>query len=758
MINANEHSKPFGISFISSYVPRHCGIAKFTSDLANSIIKQLPGNIYSVDITALNDIPEGYRYSSEVKFEIKAQSINDYKEAAYFLNLSDSDVVSIQHEFGLYGGDYGSNILYLLEKLNKPIVTTLHTIVENPSDDELKILKEIGERSSFLVVLSRKSIKMLKDVYDIGEEKINFIPHGAPDVPFLDTVYYKDKFKISDKRVILTFGLLSPGKGVEDVINSLPGVIEKYIDVIYIVLGATHPNIKRKFGESYRDSLENLVKKLGLENHVMFINRFVDDKELLEFLLMSDIYVSPYNHKEQVVSGTLTYALACGKAVVSTPYWYAEEILNDGKGMLVPFKNPDYLKDVFVDLLIDENIRNKLRKNAYDAGREMIWKNVGKSYASVFHKAAEEFKSGKILPVQHSKFKLLPYLPEVNLNHVKNLTDSTGILQHATFSIPNPNEGYCTDDNVRALLISMIYEQIYSESGIKDYINKYLMFVHYSFNEQKGLFRNFMSYDRRWLEETGSEDCNGRVIFVLGYMVKNASSSSILGLTKSLFDKSIKNMTQFKSLRAIAYIIMGCILYLERFSGARDIKKICRTFAENLFEHYDKSKDKDWLWFENKLTYINGRLPQALLMAGRLFGNDAYLKAGLESLSWLYNELYDREKNCLSIVGNNGWYEKGKQKAKYDQQPIEIPPLIDAFYQAYYITRDYEWVKRLGLAFSWFLGNNERQEILYNYETGGCYDGLTSTMINQNQGAESTISWLLSLLRMSRISQELQIE
>ncbi|MEO8210894.1 MAG: glycosyltransferase family 4 protein, partial [bacterium] len=698
-------SKTFGISFVSSYIPRRCGIATFTSDLAESI-KNLDPQEYSVNISALNDTPEGYKYPSDVNFEIKDKNVNDFKEAANYLNLSDADVISIQHEFGLYGGEAGSNILNLINKLNKPVVTTLHTVLENPSIDELKVMKEIGNRSSFTVVQSKRSFDILERVAKIPRRKIKYIPHGAHDVPFLDPAFYKDKFKLSEKKVILTFGLLSPGKGFEDAISSLEFVIEKYPDVMYIILGATHPNVKKQFGESYRNSLENLVQKMGLKNNVMFINRFVNTKELLEFLLMSDIYVSPYRNKEQAVSGTLTYALACGKAIVSTPYLYAEELLEDEKGILVPFKDPKAMGAAITELLLDENKRNRLRKNAYDAGRGLIWSNVGKLYTELFKKAAEQFKANKSVPVISSLNNFLPSLPDVNLTHLKNLTDCTGIFQHATYSIPNPNHGYCTDDNVRALLVSIMHKIYSSEEKIDPYINRYLTFVYNSFNEEKGLFRNFMSYERKWLEESGSEDCNGRVIFVLGYLINNTASQSILGLVKNLFDLSIKNMTEFKSPRAISYVILGCISYLNKFSGASEIKKILNELSYRLFEYYVNTKTEDWLWFENYLTYVNARMPQALIMAGKYFNKEEYVTAGIESLGWLYKILYDEDNKHLSLIGNEEWYVKGMSKSKYDQQPVEIPALIDACYQAYLVTKNNIWIKHAGTAFSWFLGNN----------------------------------------------------
>lgn len=750
--------KEIEVAFVSSYVPRKCGIATFTKDLADSI-SDLDGGeagIGSITVTALNDIAEGYKYPSEVNFEIRDKSINGYKEAAQYLNLSSANVVNVQHEFGLYGGEGGSNILYFFEKLRKPVVTTLHTVLEEPSKEEYKVLKEIARRSVYLVVQSAHSHEVLQDIMKIPSSKIKLIPHGAHDVPFMDPAFYKDKFNLSEKKVLLTFGLLGPGKGHEDVINALPGIIENYPDVMYIILGATHPNVIRHSGESYRNSLENIVKKNGLENNVMFINKFVTTKELLEYLLMSDIYVSPYRNKAQAVSGTLTYAVACGKAVVATPYRHAEELLKNERGIVVPFSDPSSMSKAISDLLLDENKRNRLRKNAYTEGRKMTWENVARKYSKVFLSAVRNFRTYTSLPVQ-SITNELPLLPEVNLTHLKRLTDCTGIFQHATYSIPNPHHGYCTDDNVRALLVAFMHKAYFNDNETDHLINIYLTFVFHSYNEENGLFRNFMSYDRKWLEEKGTEDCNGRVIFVLGYLIKNSDSNSIIGLAKNLFDKSVKNMKNFRSPRAIAYIMLGCIFYLNKFSGASEIKNILNTMSYFLFELYVNVRTDDWKWFENILTYVNARLPQAMLMAGDFLDNEKYKEAGIESLEWYYNVLQEQESNNVSLIGNDGWLEKGKSKTKFDQQPIEIPPLIDACYQAFLITGDDTWVKRIGTSFSWFLGNNDRQEPLVDFTSGGCYDGLTPISVNENQGAESTISWLLSLHRMIIISHQLQL-
>lgn len=753
--------KQINVSFVATYIPRQCGIATFTNDLANSVVELMGEKLSDgkpVNITALTDTAEGYKYGSEVKFEIKDQEINDYKEAAHFLNHSSSEIICLQHEFGIFGGEHGENIVLLLQNMNKPVVTTLHTVIESPLPEQLNIIREIGSYSSYIIVQSSRASRMLENIYKIPKEKIHFIPHGGPDVSFIDPAYYKDKFNLIDRKVILTFGLLSPGKGLEDVILSLPRVVKKFPHIAYIILGATHPNVKRAHGEEYRHTLENFVISNSLENNVIFINRFVSYKELLEFLLMSDIYISPYQHKNQIVSGTLTYALSCGKAIISTPYWYAEDILTDQTGILVPFKDSAAIGDALIDLLGSESKRNRMRKNAYDKGRGMIWSAVASKYIDLFQKAREGYKKTTHPQITRDRSSLFPSLPEVDLDHLITLTDTCGIFQHAKYSIPDRSQGYCSDDTSRALLVTVMNRNMFYSDRVLSLMNIYLSFLMDAFNKEKKLFRNFMGYNREWLEERGSEDSNSRVLFTLGYIIKNPPYESYLHLSKSLFEECIGSTSGFTSPRAYARIIIGSILYLSNFSGARDIRKLCRALIERLSSMYNDSAGPKWKWFENILTYSNGRLPQALLMAGQFFRNKEYIDKGLTSLKWLYNVQHDKEANTISLIGNKGWLEKGKQKAKYDQQPVEIPSLIDACYQAYKITRDEDWIERIGTIFSWFLGNNDRGETLYDYSTGGCFDGLSESVINKNMGAESTLSWLISLHRMIQIRRDLMVK
>lgn len=753
--------KQINISFISTYIPRQCGIATFTHDLANSVVSLMGEKLNDgkpVNITALTDIPEGYKYGSEVKFEIKDQELDNYKEAAYFLNQSPSEIISLQHEFGIFGGEHGENIVLLLQNINKPVVTTLHTVIDSPLPEQMSIVREIGNLSSYTIVQSSRASKMLETIYKIPKEKIKHIPHGGPDVPFIDPAYYKDKLNLIDKKVILTFGLLSPGKGLEDVILSLPRVVNKYPDTVYIILGATHPNVKKAYGEEYRHTLENLVINNSLGANVIFINRFVSYKELLEFLLMSDIYISPYQHKNQIVSGTLTYAMSCGKAIISTPYWYAEDILKGDTGMIVPFKNPSAMGDALIELLGSESKRNRFRKNAYDKGRGMIWSAVASRYIDLFQMAREKYKKPAMFPITKDKSALFPSLPEIDLDHLITMTDTCGIFQHSKYSIPDRSHGYCSDDTARALLVTVMNRNMFYSENVLGLINIYLSFLMDAFNKETKLFRNFLGYNRSWSEESGSEESNSRVLFTLGYIVKNPPFESYLSLSKSLFEECIRSTIKFKSPRAYARIIIGCILYLNKFSGVRDIKKICRIFIERLQELYKSNSEPKWNWFENIVTYSNGRMPQAMLMAGEFFKNKEYTDIGLESLTWLFNIQYDKTNNTLSLIGNNGWLKKGQPKAKYDQQPVEIPSLIDACYQAYKITNDESWIRKAGIAFSWFLGINDRGATLYDYATGGCYDGLSESMVNKNMGAESTLSWLISLHRMIQIRRDLMVK
>jgi len=636
----NPILKPVKVAFIATYPPRKCGIGVFTNDLVNSLMEVYEDPISSrFQVVAMNNTSEDksvvsplMEYPSEVMFTINSHRKSDYKAAADYLNLSDSEVICIQHEFGIFGGEEGNYILNLMQNLKKPAVTVLHTVLDQPQAYQKEVLQNICKLSTNVVVIADKAKGMLTDIYGVDEDKIIKIHHGTPDVPFLDPSYYKEYFGAENNKVLLTFGLISPSKGLEYAIEAMAEVVKEFPDALYLILGATHPEVKKKYGEKYRISLERLVKEKKLEKNVIFHNRFVSSDELSRFLVGTDVYVVPYLSEQQISSGTLAYAVACGKSVVSTPFWYASELLADNRGSLVPFKDSKKMAEAIKDVLRDEKIRNGYRKKAYQYGRDMIWHQVASNYAETFskavytysHKAAEK----NVLLKNTEEFTL----PEVNLSHLQTLTDDTGLFQHAKFTIPDRNHGYCTDDNARALIVAIQNWELYHKEDVLPLLNRYISFIRHSVDEKTGRVKNFMSYDRRWLEEYGSDDCQGRVVHAIGYAIAHASNKNIDGVAISLFKLLLKPVKKISAPRAWAQIIIGAIYYLRRFGGDTEVKEIAVTLMDKLSKMTAKNSTDDWFWFEDILTYENGRIPQALIAAGRKFNNKEVEEQGIKIL------------------------------------------------------------------------------------------------------------------------------
>lgn len=746
----NTNSYPKKIAFIGNYLPRRCGIATFTTDLLTAVGKEYPeGECWAV---AINDIPEGYQYPSRVRFEINQPVLQEYRLAADFLNISRVEGICLQHEFGIFGGENGSHVLELLSNLRMPVVTTLHTVLQEPGREQKNIFKSIAKFSDRLAVMSRRAAKILQAVYGVPPEKISVIPHGIPDIPFVDPNYYKDQYGVEGRKVILTFGLLSPNKGLETVIDALPAVVRRHPEVVYIVLGATHPNVKKENGEAYRMSLQRRAKELGVGDYIMFHNRFVDQNELCEFLGAADIYVTPYLNREQIVSGTLAYAMGSGKAIISTPYWYAEEMLADKRGRLVPFKDARALSLEVNDLLEKEIERHSMRKRAYKFCRNMVWQEVARNYLQVFagiKRKRERSPSPTMMsrPMQTASREL----PQPKLDHIIRLTDGVGILQHAKFIVPNRWHGYCVDDNARALIAVMLARHLVADAEtITNLACTYIGFLHHAFNEQSGRFRNFMGYDRRWLEPVGSEDSHGRALWGLGEAVKLSTSDNIQAAAQELFENALRLITDFKSPRAWAFAINGIHAYLNRFGGDSQVRRILKNLADKLMLLYRENAEEDWPWIEDTVTYANGKIPQALIISGRALDNPEMLKAGLCSLEWLMKIQTD-SKGYFVPVGNNGWYPRGGEKARFDQQPIEALDMIEACREAYEATCDSNWLNHGHRCLEWFLGRNDMNEPLYDHKTGGCCDGLGLDGPNRNQGAESTLVCFLSLLNLNQL-------
>lgn len=742
------------IAFLGNYLPRRCGIATFTSDLCEAVNK-LASETQCFAV-AMNDRPEGYPYPALVRFEVEQERREQYDLAADFIRLSQPDTLCVQHEYGIYGGRAGRYLISLLRQVRMPIITTLHTVLIEPNPEQQRILTDLAEISDRLVVMSPRAFGYLKDIFHVPESKIALIHHGIPDMPFLDPNFYKDQFGVEGRLVLLTFGLLSPNKGLEYMIEALRQVIRTYPNVVYVILGETHPHVKREQGETYRLKLHQRVRELGLESHVIFMNRFVELNELCEYLGCADIYITPYLNPEQIVSGTLAYALGAGKAVISTPYWYAEDMLSEDRGRLVPFRNADALADTLIGLIANETERHAMRKRAYTYGRSMIWKEVAHHYLELMQTVREErLKKPKPITTSRLSQDRFEELPELNPRHLLILTDSVGVVQHAKFSIPNRHFGYSADDQARALIVAVKGNS--QQPHVTDWTlleARYLAYLYYAFDEKTRRFRNFLDFRGEWVDTDATEDVHARAIWALAQTVARTLNEGHRGLAMQLLEEAVGPALSFTAPRAWAFTILGIQEYLRRFSGATAFRREREELAMRLFRLFEGNSSEDWPWAEDRLTYANARMPHALIEAGQWLPHNQMLGIGLRALDWL-DRVQTSAEGCFIPVGTNGWFVRGGEKARFDQQPVEAYTMLDACLAAYRATRDERWLTSARRAFDWFLGRNDLRVPLYDYVTGACHDGLHADRINQNQGAESTIVWLLSVLTMSELQDEI---
>ena len=745
-------SLPSRIAIIGNYLPRQCGIATFTTDLCDAV-----SNEYGTErlfALPVNDPESEYGYPERVRFELTEEKLSSYGDAAEFLNFTNVDLVCLQHEYGIFGGAAGSHILELLRNLRMPIVTTLHTVLREPNPDQHRVMVALAELSDRLIVMSQHSSQFLREIFQVPASKIDVIPHGVPNLAFVDPNFYKDRFGVGGKSVLLTFGLLSPNKGVETVIQALPRILSHNSNVMYIVAGATHPHIRRREGDKYRESLQTLAKDVGVENNVIFHNRFVSPEEMMEFIGSADIYITPYRNEAQVVSGTLAYALGAGKAVISTPYWHALELLDQRRGVIVPFNDQGAIAEQTIQLLENEAERHAMRKRAYLYSRNMIWKSVAQDYMRTFQRArAERMWNPRLLSPNAIVATSVDTLPSVKLNHLIRMTDDTGMLQHAVFAVPNYHEGYTTDDNARALIVSIQAEQVAANIASEGTAlpSRYLAFLWLAFNSTNGRFRNFLSYERHWQELQGSEDSHGRALWALGSAVHQTANEGLRGLAGRLFELAVPAALSFTSPRAWAFSLFGIQEYLDRFPGDRTAQKQRDILAGRLLEIYQATCTPGWNWFEDSMAYSNARLSQALLLAGSRTSNDEWLTAGLESLEWLAKQQRCTMNGHFVPIGSQGFYSKAGEKARFDQQPLEASATVSACLQAYRATGEERWRTQAWAAFNWFLGDNDLKTALYDASTGGCRDGLHPDRANENQGAESTLSFLMALLEMRQL-------
>lgn len=749
----NESSRVRRIAFVGDHLPRKCGIATFTSDLLAAVAAKHPQcQCFSVSV---NDVKGGYAYPEVVRFEIEEQDLSSYVRAGDFLNISNVDIVCLQHEFGIFGGPAGGHILAFLRELRMPVVTTLHTVLQQPRADQRRVMQELISLSTRVVVMAERGRRMLQEIYDAPSAKIDLIAHGIPDVGFVDPTFFKDQFGVEGRVVLLTFGLLSPNKGIEYVLNALPDVLAEFPDVVYIVLGATHPNEIRDHGEAYRVSLEILAKKNKVEKNVIFYNQFVDLENLKEFIGAADLYITPYLNEAQITSGTLAYTFGAGKAVISTPYWHAAELLAEDRGVLVPFGDARAIGREVIALLRDDTRRHAIRKNAYRLGREMVWSNVAQLYMRSFESSRVEGAALSRKALVNKTLDQRPrQLPELKLDHLMRMTDSTGVFQHAIFSVPNFSEGYCTDDNAREFILAVLLGELGEDPGrVGEVAATCAAFLHHAFDRQTKRFHNHMGFDRHWLDAMGSEDCHGRALWALGVGVGRSSVRSFQMMSGQLFATALPALTEFTSPRAWAFGLIGIHEYLRRLRGDSLVNQIRETLTCRLMKLFEENATADWRWFEEGLSYDNAKLAHALILSGHATGQHAVFERGLEALRWL-NEIQISEKGHFRPVGSNGFYHRGGTRANFDQQPVEAQATVSACLEAYRATSDLWWYEQAQRAFDWFVGWNDLGQELYFPESGGCGDGLHMDRVNGNQGAESTLAFLLSLAEM-RLAQNM---
>lgn len=737
------------IAYISTYPPRECGLATFNQNLVNALSLNPAYNPQKSFVVALNesdDVNE-HQYPDEVKFVIRQQNQQDYIEAANFINNSDVDSCIIEHEFGIYGGNSGVFLLSLINRLKKPFITILHTVLKEPSFMQQTIIKEIALKSSNIVVMSKKAVMFLTSIYQIPKASIKLIEHGVPDLEPVpnNEIAQSDLFK--NRKVLFTFGLISRNKGLETVIKALPEIVAQHPDVLYVILGNTHPGVVKHNGEEYRDSLKALAKDLGVEKNIAFVNKFVSEDELHQYLTACTLYITPYLNEAQITSGTLSYAIGAGAAVVSTPYWHAQELLADNRGKLFDFKNDKQLANIVNELLSDKDKYQKLRQNAYEYGLNLRWPAIGTVYLNALNEAVTAGKKAERITPPIIDVESMPAL---NLNHISLLTDDTGIIQHARFGIPNLKEGYCIDDNARALIMAlMATEQGENPKALK-FMPVYLSFIQYM-QTDNGNFRNFLSFNRNYLDEVGSEDSFGRTIWSLGYLISSAPNNSYREFGRELFSHSIPHFVDLKYIRGKANTIIGLAYYLCAHPGDEMIVKEINLLASSLIASYQEHKDGDWHWFEDILTYDNAILPLALLHHYEATGNTTSYKIAMESIAFLNS--FSFENGYLNPVGNAGWMKKHGKNPIYDQQALETMAMVLLYAKAFEITKDDQYLNLMHISYQWFLGKNSLHIPLYDFETHGCADGLQFNSVNRNQGAESTLAYFISHLAILKAAE-----
>ena len=743
-------SDPLEVAFLGTYGPRRCGIASFTADLEAAIAGS---ELHVVPMVLAVSEPSGqHQYPAQVKYEIRQNVKADYARAAEFVNYSQARLVSIQHEYGIFGGEDGADVLDFVHALRVPVIVTLHTVLKRPSQNQMVIVQKLAAKCAQLVVMSQVAKDLLASSYDVRSAKVRIIAHGIPVMTRQpDQQALKAKFGVSDRHVLLTFGLLSPNKGIETVIRALPTVVRAFPDLVYFVVGATHPEVRRREGEAYRTMLEREAERLGVREHLMFRAQFVGDDELRRYLQAADIFISPYLNEAQVTSGALSYAMGAGAAVVSTPYWHAQELLADGRGRLFPFKDHVTLARTLLELLGSPDELRRAREAALEFAHSMAWPRIGNAYAALIRETLQAAGPRALLPVlREPEPEPARALPELRLDHLLRLTDDTGIIQHAKYSVPARRTGYCVDDNARALIVAVQTDRVGASPDARALVTTYLSYLQSS-QDAAGNFVNFMSYDRVLETAPPSDDCIGRAIWALGVTADLAQDAGCRMLAREMLLRALPHARELGP-RGTAHAALGLVSFLTVDPDATDVRNMLDDLIGKLLECYRANATGDWRWFESTLTYDNAILPLALFAAYGVTGERASLRDARESLEFLESVCFEGDR--LQLVGNTGWHSRGGAKARADEQAIDAAAFVLAFRCAYAVTKDRHYLRRMREAFAWFLGANRLGLPLYDFATAGCRDGMGVSVLNENQGAESTICFLMSLLKMLELAGE----
>jgi glycosyltransferase involved in cell wall biosynthesis len=732
------------VAFIGNSLPRRCGIATFTADLRQAVVAAKPG--LQAGIVVMNDAGNRYDYPPDVIHQIDEDRIEDYTSAADALNASQTRVVCLQHEFGIFGGEAGSHILALLARLTMPVVTTLHTVLAAPSPAQREVLQGVIRASARVIVMAEKGRELLRQVYGVPADRIEIIPHGIPEVAFAEPDAAKLRLGFTGRPVILTFGLLSPSKGIEVMIDAMPLVLQRCPAAIYVVLGATHPNLVRQQGEAYRESLVARAMARGVAGSVVFLDRFVDLDMLLDFISAADVYVTPYLHEAQMTSGTLAYSYGLGKAVVSTPYWHAQDLLADGAGLLVPFNDAPAVGEAVAGLLADDARRFDMRRRAYAASRPMTWPRTALRYLSLFDRVRREHRPRLTAPPL-AQPRAPRVLPEMRTEHLLAMCDDTGLLQHAVHAVADRAHGYCVDDNARALLLGCTMMAPGEQPLPEPLVARFAAFVQHAWNADRGRFRNFMSFDRRWLEASGSEDSHGRTLWALGKAARADVNASRRRWAAELFIQALPTTETFGSPRAWAFTLLGLEDYGEAVPDDTLAPRFRRLLADRLVGLMAGCATEDWTWFEDGLAYDNARMPQALILAGATLGAPGHVAEGLRALRWLVR-VQTAPSGVFRPVGTDSFGETRRFPRAFDQQALEATATIAACLAARRHNADPVWAEAAETAFAWFMGHNDLAVPLADPETGACRDGLHRDRANENRGGESVLSYMLALTQM----------